>query len=64
MKDIKLIAPFVVGRDGVPPEGNLKYELNPTFAVPEFSILRVWLSASVPPAVSYTHLTLPTILRV
>ena len=62
MKDIKLIAPFVVGRDGVPPEGNLKYELNPTFAVPEFSILRVWFSASVPPVQVIVYVPLATIL--
>ena len=40
MNEIKLIAPFVVGNEGVPPEGNLKYELNETLEVPEFSILK------------------------
>ena len=40
MNEIKLIAPPVDGNDGVAPDGNLKYVLNPTFAVPEFSILR------------------------
>ena len=40
MNDIKLIDALVVGIDGVAPDGNLKYVLNPILEVPEFSILR------------------------
>ena len=58
MNEIKLIEPLVVGKVGVPPDGNKKYVLNPTVAVPELTIRRVCDVASDP--VSYTHLTLPT----
>ena len=48
MKDIKLIAPSAVGNDGTDPDGNKKYVLNPTVAIPEFTIRIVCSSPSVP----------------
>ena len=52
VNEIKLIAPLVVGKLGVPPEGNMKYVLNPTVAIPELTILKVCESASEPPVTS------------
>ena len=49
MNEIKLIAPFAVGRFGTPPDGNKKYVLNPTVAIPELTIHKVCADASVPP---------------
>ena len=48
MKDIKLIAPSAVGSVGAAPDGNKKYVLNPTVAIPEFIIRIVCDSPSVP----------------
>ena len=48
MKEIKLTAPSAVGIDGAAPDGNKKYVLNPTVAIPEFTIRIVCDSPSVP----------------
>ena len=52
VNDIKLIDPLPDGKFGAAPDGNLNAVLNPTVATPTFSILIVWLSASVPPVTS------------
>ena len=49
VNEIRLISPLPVGNDGVAPDGNKKYVLNPTVAVPELTILTVCDSPSVPP---------------
>ena len=41
--------PLVTGIFGAPPDGNKKYVLNPTVVIPEFTILTVCESPSVPP---------------
>ena len=41
VNEIKLIDPLAVGKTGVPPDGNKKYVLNPTVAIPEFTTRRV-----------------------
>ena len=46
------MAPLAVGRTGVPPDGNKKYVLNPTVAIPELTTLKVCEPASVPPVTS------------
>ena len=49
VNEIRLIAPSAVGNDGVFPDGNKKYVLNPTVELPELIILTVCDSPSVPP---------------
>jgi len=41
VNEIKLIAPSAVGSEGVDPDGNKKYVLNPTVVIPELIILTV-----------------------
>ena len=41
VNDIKLFVPLAVGKLGVDPDGNKKYVLNPTVAIPELVILTV-----------------------
>ena len=62
MNEIKLIAPFVVGKFGVPPDGNKKYVLNPTVAIPELTILKVCADASAPPVQVIVYVPLFVIL--
>jgi len=49
VNEIRLIDPDPVGNTGADPDGNKKYVLNPTVAVPELIILTVWDSPSIPP---------------
>ena len=62
MNEIKLIAPFAVGKLGVPPDGNKKYVLNPTVAIPELTILKVCADASAPPVQVIVYVPLFVIL--
>ena len=62
MNDIKLTAPFAVGRFGTPPDGNKKYVLNPTVDIPELTILKVCADASAPPVQVIVYVPLFVIL--
>ena len=60
MNEIRLMSPVPVGNTGVEPDGNKKYVLNPTVAIPELTILTVCDSPSVPPEV--VTVTIPVLV--